>query len=54
MLKGLKGIFEKIVDVAVPVLGNMIGGPWGAALGGGVLAALKGKNTKDIVTNAAL
>ena len=54
MLKGLKGIFEKIVDVAVPVLGNMIGGPWGAALGGGVLAALKGKNTKDIITNAAL
>ena len=54
MINGLKGIFEKIVDVAVPVLGNMIGGPWGAALGGGVLAALKGKNTKDIITNAAL
>ena len=54
MLKGLKGIFEKIVDVAVPVLGGMMGGGFGAALGGGVLAALKGKNAKDIITNAVL
>ena len=54
MLKGLKGILEKGLQLAGPVVGGMFGGPAGAALGSGVASLLTGNIIQDAVTSAGL
>lgn len=54
MLKGLKGILEKGLQLAGPVVGGMFGGPAGAALGSGVASLLTGNKIQDAVTSAGI
>lgn len=53
MLKGLKGILEKGLQIAGPLLGNMIlPGGLGSALGGGITSLLTGNKPKDALMSA--
>jgi len=53
MLKGLKGILEKGLQIAGPLLGNMIlPGGLGSALGGGLASLLTGNKPKDALMAA--
>ena len=54
MLKGLKGILEKAVQVAAPIIGGSIFGPFGAAAGSGIASLLTGNKLKDAVISAGL
>ena len=53
MLKGLKGILEKGLQIAGPLFGNMIlPGGLGSALGGGITSLLTGNKPKDALMSA--
>ena len=54
MLKGLKGILEKAVQVAAPIIGGSMFGPFGAAAGSGIASLLSGNKLKDAAMAAAL
>jgi hypothetical protein len=54
MLKGLKGILEKAVQVAAPIIGGSMFGPLGAAAGSGIASLLSGNKLKDAAMAAAL
>ena len=53
MLKGLKGILEKGLQIAAPILGGMIGGPGGSAIASGLASLLTGNKLKDAAMSAA-
>ena len=54
MLKGLKGILEKGLQIAAPFIGNMIlPGAGGAMLGSGIASLLTGNKPKDALLSAA-
>jgi len=53
MLKGLKGILEKGLQIAAPFIGNMIlPGAGGAMLGSGIASLLTGNKPKDALMSA--
>lgn len=56
MLKGLKGILEKGLQIAAPFLGAALPGPFGgaigSALGGGIASLLTGNKPKDALMSA--
>ena len=53
MLKGLKGILEKGLQIAAPFIGNMLlPGPMGSALGSGIASLLTGNKPKDALLSA--
>jgi len=53
MLKGLKGILEKGLQIAGPLLGNMfLPGGMGSAIGGGLASLLTGNKPKDALMSA--
>ena len=53
MLKGLKGILEKGLQLAAPFIGNMLlPGPMGSALGSGIASLLTGNKPKDALLSA--
>ena len=53
MLKGLKGILEKGLQIAAPLIGNaMIPGGFGAAAGTGIASLLSGAKPRDAVLQA--
>jgi hypothetical protein len=54
MLKGLKGILEKAVQVAAPIIGGSMFGPFGAAAGSGIASLLTGNKPKDALISAGL
>ena len=55
MLKGLKGILEKGLQIAAPFIGNMLlPGPMGSALGSGIASLLTGNKPKDALISAGL
>jgi hypothetical protein len=54
MLKGLKGILEKGLQIAAPMIGGMFGGPGGAALGSGVASLLTGNKVQDAIASAGI
>ena len=54
MLKGLKGILEKAVQVAAPIIGGSMFGPFGAAAGSGIASLLTGNKPKDALITAGL
>tara|TARA_R100000657_G_scaffold14983_1_gene10437 strand:+ start:316 stop:1260 length:945 start_codon:yes stop_codon:yes gene_type:complete len=55
MLKGLKGILEKAVQVAAPIIGNIVlPGGIGAAAGSGIAGLLTGQKPKDAIISAGL
>ena len=55
MLKGLKGILEKGLQIAAPIIGNMIlPGAGGAMLGSGIASLLSGKKPKDALIAAGI
>ena len=54
MLKGLKGILEKGLQIAAPIFGNMmLPGGMGAAMGSGIASLLTGNKPKDALMSAA-
>ena len=54
MLKGLKGILEKGLQIAAPFIGNMImPGVGGSMLGSGIASLLTGNKPKDALLSAA-
>ena len=52
MLKGLKGILEKGLQIAAPFIGGAFGGPIGSALGTGLASLLTGNKPKDALMAA--
>jgi hypothetical protein len=53
MLKGLKGILEKGLQIAAPFIGNaIIPGGFGATLGSGIASLLTGNKPKDALLSA--
>ena len=55
MLKGLKGILEKGLQIAAPIFGNMmLPGGMGAAMGSGIASLLTGNKPKDALMSAAV
>ena len=54
MLKGLKGILEKAVQVAAPIIGGSMFGPFGAAAGSGIASLLTGNKPRDALITAGL
>ena len=58
MLKGLKGILEKGLQIAAPFLGAALPGPFGgaigSALGGGIASLLTGNKPKDALMSAGI
>lgn len=44
----------KIADIALPTIGALVGGPWGAAIGAGLSGVAQGKGIEDIALQAAL
>jgi len=54
MLKGLKGILEKAVQVAAPIIGGSMFGPLGAAAGSGIASLLSGNKPRDALISAGL
>ena len=53
MLKGLKGILEKGLQIAAPLIGNAIlPGGFGAAAGTGIASLLAGANPRDALLQA--
>jgi hypothetical protein len=55
MLKGLKGILEKGLQIAAPFIGNMLlPGPMGSALGSGIASLLTGNKPKDALLSAGI
>jgi len=52
MLKGLKGILEKGLQIAAPFIGASFGGPWGSAIGTGIASLLTGNKPKDALMAA--
>ena len=54
MLKGLKGILEKGLQIAAPFIGSAFGGPVGSALGSGIASLLTGNKPKDALISAAM
>ena len=53
MLKGLKGILEKGLQIAAPFIGNMIlPGGFGSALGSGIASLITGNKPKDALMAA--
>ena len=54
MLKGLKGILEKGLQIAAPFLGASFGGPMGAAVGSGLASLLTGNKPQDALMSAAM
>ena len=52
MLKGLKGILEKGLQIAAPFIGVAFGGPIGSALGTGLASLLTGNKPKDALMAA--
>ena len=53
MLKGLKGILEKGLQIAAPLIGGSMFGPFGAAAGSGIASLLSGNKLKDAAMAAA-
>ena len=55
MLKGLKGILEKGLQIAAPFIGNaIIPGGFGSAIGSGIASLLTGNKPKDALISAGL
>ena len=54
MLKGLKGILEKGLQIAAPIIGGSMFGPFGAAAGSGIASLLTGNKPKDALMSAAV
>ena len=54
MLKGLKGILEKGLQIAAPIFGGMVGGAGGSALASGIMSLLAGNKPKDALMSAAV
>ena len=55
MLKGLRGILEKGLQIAAPIIGNMIlPGAGGAMLGSGIASLLSGQKPKDALIQAGI
>ena len=54
MLKGLKGILEKGLQIAAPMFGGMIGGAGGSAMASGIMSLLAGNKPKDALMSAAV
>ena len=58
MLKGLKGILEKGLQIAAPFLGAALPGPFGgaigSALGSGIASLLTGNKPKDALLSAGI
>ena len=55
MLKGLKGILEKGLQIAAPFIGNMLlPGAMGSALGSGIASLLTGNKPKDALLSAGI
>ena len=53
MLKGLKGILEKGLQIAAPFIGNMIlPGGFGSAIGSGIASLITGNKPKDALMAA--
>ena len=53
MLKGLKGILEKGLQIAAPLIGGSMFGPFGAAAGSGIASLLTGNKLQDAAMSAA-
>ena len=47
MLKGLRGILEKGLQIAAPIIGGSMFGAPGAMFGSGVASLLSGDKAKD-------
>ena len=55
MLKGLKGILEKGLQIAAPFIGNaIIPGGFGSAIGSGIASLLTGNKPKDALLSAGI
>ena len=54
MLKGLKGILEKGLQIAAPIIGGSMFGPFGAAAGSGIASLLTGNKLQDAAMSAGL
>ena len=55
MLKGLRGILEKGLQIAAPIIGNMIlPGAGGAMLGSGIASLISGQKPKDALIQAGI
>jgi hypothetical protein len=55
MLKGLRGILEKGLQIAAPIIGNMIlPGAGGAMLGSGIASLISGQKPKDALIAAGI
>jgi hypothetical protein len=53
MLKGLKGILEKGLQIAAPFIGNMLlPGGFGSAIGSGIASLITGNKPKDALMSA--
>ena len=53
MLKGLRGILEKGLQIAAPIIGGSMFGAPGAALGSGIASLISGDKAKDALVKAA-
>ena len=54
MLKGLRGILEKGLEIAAPIIGGSMFGAPGAAIGSGILSLIKGDKPQDALIKAGL
>ena len=54
MLKGLKGILEKGLQIAAPMIGGSMFGPTGAAFGSGIASLLTGNKVQDAIASAGI
>ena len=54
MLKGLKGILEKGLQIAAPIIGGSMFGAPGAMFGSGIASLLSGDKPKDALIKAGL
>ncbi len=54
MLKGLKGILEKGLQIAAPLIGGSMFGAPGAMFGSGIASLISGNKPKDALMSAAV
>ena len=54
MLKGLRGILEKGLQIAAPIIGGSMFGAPGAMFGSGIASLLSGDKPRDALIKAAV